>query len=524
MADSQANRSGVFELTLVTGEGKLLMHTRGARWKLRVAAACFFLVILLGCSVHAPRPVDMTGMDAVRPGAVLESEKPTAAPGPPPFVEKMEPLAQGLDLPPQIYAGVFNAAPFGDVLQTLVQDSHLSLSVESEVDLNRPVTVQLQQASLSEALDMVVVQGAGYAWNITGDTLAIKQFEERIYYFDYLDMSDETDIEIGGDMLASSVEESGVAGKYTIKARRATEITDVWTSIAAVLDGFRSENGVVHINRNAGVIYMADFPRRVAAMVQFLDAIIEALQRQVFIEAKILEVSLSDQYRYGIDWTKMEIAFVDEGNDFPDNFSLSINSGSSVMKAGQSGFAAILDYLQTQGDVSVVSNPHLAVMNGKSAILTVGFQFPFADIDGVDRDAETGVITFGTSIKRAVLGLQLGITPHISRDGIVTLNIIPTITRIQGEQRVDIPTTATATQSISNPVIDLQELSTTVRIREGNSIVLAGLISQMRQATHEGLPLLSRIPLLKYFFKHMEQTNQNRELVIFITPYVRNAM
>jgi type II secretory pathway component GspD/PulD (secretin) len=169
----------------------------------------------------------------------------------------------------------------------------------------------------------------------------------------------------------------------------------------------------------------------------------------------------------------------------------------------------------------VVSNPHLSVMNGQSAVLTVGYQFPYGDVSGVDRDAETGVITFGTSIKRAILGLQLGITPHISSDGIVTLNIIPTITRIQGQERVELPTGSTTSQAIANPIIDLQELSTTVRVREGNSIVLAGLISQIRQANHEGLPLLSSIPGLKYFFKHVEDVMENKELVIYITPYIR---
>lgn len=155
--------------------------------------------------------------------------------------------------------------------------------------------------------------------------------------------------------------------------------------------------------------------------------------------------------------------------------------------------------------------------------MTVGFQFPYGDVSGVDRDPETGVVTFGTTIKRAVLGLQLGITPQISRDGIVTLHIVPTITRIQREEQVELPTSTTTTQSISNPVIDLQELATTVRVREGDSVVLAGLISQIKTLDHEGLPLLSRIPLLKYFFKHMEQTRESRELVIFITPYIREV-
>ena len=86
-----------------------------------------------------------------------------------------------------------------------------------------PLTVHLQQATLAEALDMVVVNGAGYAWKIEGDNLFIKVFEERIYQFDYLDLAGETDIEIGGDMLASGVEDSGVSGKFQIKAKRETK-------------------------------------------------------------------------------------------------------------------------------------------------------------------------------------------------------------------------------------------------------------------------------------------------------------
>jgi type II secretory pathway component GspD/PulD (secretin) len=163
-------------------------------------------------------------------------------------------------------------------------------------------------------------------------------------------------------------------------------------------------------------------------------------------------------------------------------------------------------------------------MNGKSALLTVGYQLPFGDITGVDRDTETGLITFGTSIKRAILGLQLGITPHISKDGIVTLNIVPTITRLQGEAQVELPTTATTTQSIANPIINLQELSTTVRVREGNAIVLGGLISQMREANHQGLPWISQFPFFKFLFKHMDEKKENRELVIFITPHIRKTM
>jgi MSHA biogenesis protein MshL len=253
-------------------------------------------------------------------------------------------------------------------------------------------------------------------------------------------------------------------------------------------------------------------------MVNFLDSLTDSLHRQVFLEAKIVEVNLSKENSYGIDWAKFDLGF--KSDSLTDQFGINFNSGGTILKASDSSLSAVLDFLVTQGDVSVLSNPHLAVMNGQSALMTVGYQYPYGDIESIDRDPETKIVTVDASIKRAILGLQLGISARISEEGMVTLHIVPTITRIQREENVELPTSSTSIQSISNPIIDLQELATTVRVREGHSIVLAGLISQIAQLNDDGLPGLSKIPFLGNLFKHVEETNENRELVIFITPHL----
>jgi MSHA biogenesis protein MshL len=268
---------------------------------------------------------------------------------------------------------------------------------------------------------------------------------------------------------------------------------------------------------------MADTPLRIDTMVEFLDTLAESLHRQVFIEARIMEVKLNDEHKYGIDWTKVELLFESNAGILPDNFDLFLNGGSTIALADTSSFSAVVDFLQTQGEVSVLSNPHLAVMNGQSAVFTVGFQFPFGDIEGVDENFETNTVTFRSTIKRAILGLQLGLTPQISKEGIITLLIVPTITRIKDEVNVELPTSRGGTQSISNPVIDLQELATTIRVRERQSVVLAGLINQIKKLEHEGLPLLNKLPLLKYFFGRIEESYENSELVIFLTPYIKTV-
>ncbi len=119
--------------------------------------------------------------------------------------------------------------------------------------------------------------------------------------------------------------------------------------------------------------------------------------------------------------------------------------------------------------------------------------------------------------------MQLGLTPQISSDGIISLLIVPTLTRIKDEVQVELPSTGGSTLSISNPVIDLQELATTVRVRERQSVVLAGLISQIKKLEQQGLPFLSEVPILKYFFSRIEESYENSELVIFLTPYIKTV-
>ena len=494
------------------------------RNRLSLLMLCLLLGSASGCPAPAagPRPVVQKDLDRKDPKAMLkeETERVRIRPGPPPFAEKLEPVAQEISEEMKLFSLFFHEAPLGEVLGALVQDTDLNLSVESGVDLNRRVTVHLKTVTFVEALNMVVVKGADYAWKREDGCLHIKPFEERIYPLDHLDLVSDTQVEVGGDMLASSVD-AGVTAKFQVKGKRTGDQSDVWTAVEAALTGLKSEGGVIQVKRSAGLIYLVDTPRRIAAMTRLLDDLSESLQRQILIEAKIFEVKLNDEHQYGIDWTKLQVGFESSSTDLPDIMDIFVNQGSRIFRTPNSELSVTMDFLRTQGELSVLSNPHLSVMNGQSAVMTVGFQFPFADIDGVDRDAQTGLITYGTSIRRVILGLQLGITTQISRDGMITLHIVPSITKIEGQEEVSIPLTMTETQKIKNPIIALQEFSTTVRVRSGESVILAGLISQTREQNHVGLPVLGSIPWVGNLFKHVDEKLENRELVVIISPLVR---
>ncbi len=484
-----------------------------------------FIICILAFSCTGPelKPVPLERLEEIHPQELLQRETSFKAPEPPPFSEKMEPVTKGLVEDTRLYSLIFENAPLGEIINAILTDTDYNLSVESGIDLTRPVTVRITNATLREAFEMVIAKGSDYAWKIENGFVYVQRFEEKIYNLDYLDMSADTDVDIGGDMLASSVENAGVVGKFQLKSKRTAEINDVWTNVKGALEVLKSPEGILQVNRNAGIIYMADTPLRIETMVKFLDSLAESLHRQVFIEARIMEVKLDDAHKYGIDWTEMDILFKSNAGIWPDNFNLFVNGGSTIALAETSSVSAVVDFLRTQGEVSVLSNPHLAVLNGQSAVFTVGFQFPFGDIEGVDENFETNTVTFRSTIKRAILGLQLGLTPQISSDGIISLLIVPTLTRIKDEVQVELPSTGGSTLSISNPVIDLQELATTVRVRERQSVVLAGLINQTKKLEQEGLPFLSEVPFLKYFFSRIEESYENSELVIFLTPHIKTV-
>jgi MSHA biogenesis protein MshL len=494
------------------------------RWIHRLLLFGGLTLALSACVLPTPRPVVQEDLKAQQPARALEKEKRLWTPPPAPRMEKPLPAEKPLEPPFRLYSITLQKASLGEALAALTKDSDYNLIVDADIDLTRSITVRLNQVTLTQALDMMVVNGAGYAWRIRDGALHIQRFAEKIYHLDHLDLTGETNIEVGGDLLASGVNSTSVAGKYQVKAKKPEQSSDLWGALAEALEGFKSPDAILRINRNSGVIYMADTPSRIAAMVRFLDSLSESLHRQVFIEAKIMEVILKDDQKTGIDWTKLNVDFTSGSSILPDIFTLEFNGDGQIAKTNTSRFSAVLDFLRTQGDVAVLANPHISVINRQSAVLTVGSQFPYTDIDGVDRDLETGVVTIGTSIKRALLGLQLGITPLISSDGLVTLNIVPTLTRIQREVVLEIPTSGTgAPQTISNPVIDLQELATTVRVRGGQSVVLAGLISKLRKLNHQGLPLLADLPFLGQLFKNVETSEESVELVILITPYIKEA-
>lgn len=230
--------------------------------------------------------------------------------------------------------------------------------------------------------------------------------------------------------------------------------------------------------------------------------------RQVLIEASLAEVTLTNELRYGVQWSYL-------GGDGPITLSESPSGGISpqfpgfsYLFTGRTDIRAVLNALESITDVDVISSPKLMVLNNREASLQIGDQVPIAVQSSV------GVTDPNAPIVNAVqfrdTGVILKITPRVNRNGLVLLDV---------EQEVSdvVPTT---TSGIDSPTIQQRKISSTIAVRSGETIALGGLIRDNRSSTRSGVPLLARVPLFGGLFRSTDKSRRRTELIIMITPRV----
>jgi len=261
----------------------------------------------------------------------------------------------------------------------------------------------------------------------------------------------------------------------------------------------------------------------------FLDKTRESLNRQVMIEARIVEVQLSDSLMYGIDWEFIKdwqkVGQVSVGTS---SFNSVVSSTGPSFQFGITGVDStmLLKALQTQGNVNVLSNPRVSLMNGQTAMLSVGRNTNFisrVQTTTSTSAASTGVVTFTIETSSILSGLIIGIVPYINSDGNVSMTITPIVTDLISLEEKALGTVGTNNVSLSLPTVDLREMSTTVRVKDGEMIIIGGLINRKESDRESGVPFLSKVPMIGSLFKTTEKVEQRTELVIMLKPMVEKA-
>jgi general secretion pathway protein D len=287
----------------------------------------------------------------------------------------------------------------------------------------------------------------------------------------------------------------------------------------------------VAVNPVAGTVTVLGTSRQQELVQQYLDRVMQSAQRQVLIEATIVEVTLKDQYRAGIDWSKAlqgatgwTINTVGGGTNALAG-ALSPFIQATYTNTGNNGFTAAIDLLESFGKTKVLSSPKLMALNNQTALLKVVDNLVYFSVQSQQGTlSSTGTplqpATFTTTAHTVPVGVVMSVLPQINENGMVSLTVRPTISRKVGF--VDDPNPDLAKEGVKNsiPIIQVREMESLLQVRSGQTVVLGGLIQDDSNNARDGVPGLSRPEGIGAIFGQHERMNNQTELVIFLRPTV----
>ena len=408
---------------------------------------------------------------------------------------------------------------FSMIIYSLAQTVGMNLIIDPSITLKKKsVTLNFEKVSASIVLKEIL-NALDLYYEIEDNMIRVKPFEERIFKLNFLDINIAANFDVGGDVLGTGETElsSGLSGNFRLEgssAKRGNPYDVIDDMLQQITKG---GEGRYSLNRLSGSLYVKDTPAVISSVAQLVNHFIKTLSRQILLEARIIEVALSDEYKYGIDWKmiRKEASTVTKLN----NASWSLGSGL-VLSGNNRAFnvSGIIDALNTFGDTRVVSNPSIRSKHGKPAIISVGTSLTYkksVEVTSTSTSAETKDIT-EVEVSTVFDGLILGIIPFIEADGDITLFINPIKSDVDKSSLQVEAVTANADQSISLPIVNIKEISTTIGLKSGDTIILGGLIDKRKIIKNQGIPILSAIPLVGYFFKNEHTVNQTSELVIIL--------
>jgi MSHA biogenesis protein MshL len=542
-------------------------------------------LVLAGCAGPPPQPV---GVDQRLINEVDTSTPRKQAPTPaavesallPPLRMEMpsvrgQPIDQRFDLS-------VNNAPAGQVFSALVAGTRYSMLLEP--NLSGSITVNLKDVTLREALESIR-DLYGYDFRFEGSRIFVKSagLQTRFFRVNYMtgqrrgtsdvrvQSSAVSDVAGGGGSpgIAGGAPTAGTpftASRALESSRVSTrQESDFWVDLRAALTAIvgAGEGRSVVITPQAGVVLVRAMPAELRAVENYLRETQISVERQVMLEAKIIEVTLSDSYQSGVNWailnqhiaagqvaSQTQIgtapnALVSRGLTGQPGSSLGTpvtGAGTSIAEAallaanpsaGLFGlavrvrdFAALLQFLQTQGNVQVLSSPRIATLNNQKAVLKVGTdQFFVTNITSTSTTTATtaGAIAAtpipSVTVQPFFSGIVLDVTPQIDDNNQVILHIHPSVSQVSTDNKVI--TLGTAGE-LNLPLArsDVSESDTIVRVTDGNLVALGGLMKLSLSDNRGGLPGAPETGVGGALLRNTDRQVVKKELVILLKPTI----
>ena len=410
------------------------------------------------------------------------------------------------------------------------------LNIVADKEVNGTVSVAFHSLPFDQSMQ-AILGSLGYFWEEDNGLIRVRQIDQRIFTINYLRMSRTEEgshqatvssTSSGGSSGGSS---SGGAQGSKFSIAHSDEIA-FWKELEEQLKTMvsKADYARVIVNKMSGTIQVVDDHSHVEAISMFLNKLNQAIHRQIAIEVQIVEVTLNEDFNFGIDWTALDNSLtgfvfdVTTGNIIttalagtaatvnPLNATVGYNSSNG------NKFSSIVNALEEQGDVNIVSKPHIRTLNNQPALIKVGTDRTFFSRKTVVTATAAGTTNNVNDTAQVITeGIVLSITPQISEDNWVMMDVSPVLTRVISES-------VTADGLSTAPNVDVRQSTSIVRVKNGETIILGGLIQELDSQTERKVPGLGDIPAVGKAFSGTRQVKQKKELIIFLTPRIVGAV
>lgn len=431
----------------------------------------------------------------------------------------------------------------------LVKDSAFSVAIHPEVTGN--ITLDLKQVSLTEVFDLVSDM-YGYDVQKKGQVYRIYPAGMRTetYSINYLLMQRDgistSSISSGGvsqfgnnnggsnnNNFSSNNSQNqqgisgGVGGANGTNISTTTR-TDFWEQLSQALTGLIGGAGgrSVVVSPQAGLVTVRAMPDEHREVRKFLKASESNIQRQVVLEARIIELTLDDEYQQGINWTQIlthsgstDFQFIQSGQVSNNTITGGIGGVSSLSFVNQD-FSGVVNLLSTQGNVQVLSSPRVTAINNQKAVIKVGNDEYFVtDVSNQSTvNASTTSNTPDVELTPFFSGIALDVTPQIDEKGNVLLHVHPSVVETQEQEK----TITINQQELVLPLArsNIRESDTVIHARSGEIVVIGGLMQNSITESRSQTPVIGSVPLVGELFTNRQEIELKRELVILLKPTV----
>jgi MSHA biogenesis protein MshL len=465
------------------------------------------------------------------------------------------------------------SAPATQVFMALVSGTRYSMLLPPDVSGN--VTVNLKDVTVMEALD-TIRELYGYEYRVQGKRIFIEPntMKSRVFQINYLSSRRQgsSDLRVTGSSMTASGSPTGATGSTATSTGQTTPTgagtptatrgndtsrvsmstdSDFWGDLNRALASIigSTEGRSVVINPSSGVVLVRALPNELRSVEKYLKATQLIAERQVMLEAKIIDVTLSEDFQSGVNWgafrsgpnSRTGIGVAQPGATIgvgsaaqiigqATSPTLSVTPGllgsiaASTLSKGfiglafqTSNFAALLNFLETQGSVSVLSSPRIATLNNQKAVLKVGTDELFVtNITSSTTTTTTGSVSSpSVTLQPYFSGISLDVTPQIDENGNIILHVHPAVSTVAEKEKV-IDLGALGIYRLPLAASSINETDSIVRVQDGNIVAIGGLMRQEQSSDSSQLPGTTGIAARA--LGQRASALRKRELVILIKP------